>query len=146
MKSTKNQTNNFTIFDWLKEINYNKSPWSKFSDEHKKSFEPYMINRFLSMNKDYIELVNYVQTTPYSEKEKYYKIYCNFLPKKQFWSKYIKAEKSNINDELIKHISFYFECASKDAIDYIDLLNKDQLKEILSGLGIEDKEIKKLLK
>ena len=146
MKSTKKPANNFTIFDWLKEVSYNKSPWDSFSNEQKKSFEPYMINRFLSMNKEYIELINYIQITPYNEKEKYYKIYCNFLPKKQFWSKYIKAEKSNINDDLVKHITFYFECSNKDAIEYIELLSKDDLKEILSSLGIEDKEIKKLLK
>ena len=146
MKNTKKPANNFTIFDWLKEVSYNKSPWDSFSNEQKKSFEPYMINRFLSMNKEYIELINYVQITPYNEKEKYYKIYCNFLPKKQFWSKYIKAEKSNINDDLVKHITFYFECSNKDAIEYIELLSKNDLKDILSGLGIEDKEIKKLLK
>ena len=64
MKNTKKPANSFTIFDWLKEVSYNKSPWDSFSNEQKKSFEPYMINRFLSMNKEYIELINYIQITP----------------------------------------------------------------------------------
>ena len=82
MKSTKKLASSFSIFDWLKEICYIKSDWNKFSNEQLKTFEPYMINRFLSMNEDYTELVNYVQAIPYSEKEKYYKLYCNLLPKK----------------------------------------------------------------
>ena len=75
MKRTtkKEVSKKMSIFDWLKEITYNKSPWNSFTEEDKESFNPYMISRFLSMSKDYIELVNYVQNIPYTEKEKYYK-------------------------------------------------------------------------
>jgi hypothetical protein len=105
-----------------------------------------MINRFLSMNEDYTELVNYVQAIPYSEKEKYYKLYCNLLPKKQFWSKYIKSETKSPNKDLIQHLTIYFECSSKDVIDYIGFLDKTIISQCLSDMGIEDKEIKKLIK
>ena len=90
MTNKTQQNKSFTIFDWLKEITYTKSPSSKFSNEEWESFNPYMISRFLSMSKDYIELVNYVQNIPYTEKEKYYKIYCELIPKKQFFQKKIK--------------------------------------------------------
>lgn len=146
MKSTKKLVSNFSIFDWLKEICYIKSDWNKFSNEQLKTFEPYMINRFLSMNEDYTELVNYVQAIPYSEKEKYYKLYCNLLPKKQFWSKYIKSETKSPNKDLIHHLTIYFECSSKDVTDYIGFLDKTIISQCLSDMGIEDKEIKKLIK
>lgn len=68
------QFKKFTVFDWLNEITVNKREWSEFNDEDKKEFNPYLINRFLSMNENYIELVNFVQTIPYTEKEKYYNI------------------------------------------------------------------------
>ena len=82
-----------TIFDWLKEITYNKSKWESFTEEDEKSFEPYMIHRFLSMNPEYIEFVNLVQTFPYTDKEKTYNIYLYMIPKNNMFLKYIKSSK-----------------------------------------------------
>ena len=59
-----------SLFDWLKEITSKKSDWDSFEDKDKETFNPYMIHRFLSMNEDYVELVNYIQTIPYTEKGK----------------------------------------------------------------------------
>jgi hypothetical protein len=53
-----------TIFDWLNEISYNKRPWSSFNNEDRESFNSYMINRFISMKKDYIDFVNTIQKYP----------------------------------------------------------------------------------
>ena len=46
-----------TIFDWLNEISYNKRSWSSFNSEDRESFNPYMINRFISMKGNYIDFV-----------------------------------------------------------------------------------------
>ena len=40
----------------------------------------------------------------------------------------------------------YFECSFVEANEYANLLNKEDIKEILIKLGINDKEIKKLIK
>jgi hypothetical protein len=133
------KTNKLSIFDWLKEISYNKSPWNKFSDDDKKSFEPYMINRFLSMNESYIELVNYVQTIPYTEKEKYYVLYCNMLPKKQFFSKYIKSTIKQPDVDLIENLTCYFECSKREVEDYLNILSVEDIKQCLTDMGIENK-------
>ena len=146
MPSTKQQANKFTVFSWLQEVTYNKTPWDSFSSEQQKVFEPYMINRLLSMNKNYLELVNYVQTIPITEKEKYYKIYCDLIPKEKIWNKYIKSGSSSKNKELMDYMTLYFECSSKEVDEYLNLLTKEQIKDILSDFGIEDKEIKKQLK
>ena len=45
--------------------------------EEKDCVNPYMINRFISMENDYIQLVNVTQKI--SDKEKVYKIYFNIL-------------------------------------------------------------------
>jgi hypothetical protein len=146
MPSTKKLSNKFTIFDWFQEVTYNKTSWDSFSNEQKKSFEPYMINRLLSMNKDYLELINYIQMIPIADKEKYYKIYCGLLPKKKIWNKYIKSSSSSKNKELINYMTLYFECSNKEVSEYLDLLSKEQIKDILYGFGIDDKKIKEVLK
>jgi hypothetical protein len=146
MPSTKKQANKFTIFDWFQEVTYNKTSWDSFSNEQKKSFEPYMINRLLSMNKDYLELINYIQMLPITDKEKYYKIYCGLVPKKKIWNKYIKSSSSSKNKELINYMTLYFECSNKEVSEYLDLLSKEQIKDILYGFGIDDKKIKEVLK
>ena len=40
----------------------------------------------------------------------------------------------------------YFECSFVEANEYINLLNNEDIKEILIRLGINDKEIKTLIK
>ena len=44
------------IFDWLKHINQYKTPSDKFSDKDWEVFNSYMIHRFLSMNKEFLEM------------------------------------------------------------------------------------------
>ena len=134
------------IFDWLNQINYEKQPWNSFTEEDKKSFEPYMIHRFLSMNPDYIEFVNLVQTFPYSDKEKIYNIYLYMIPKKKMFLKYIKSSKTKRQEKLLKHIASYYECSLGEAEEYIDILREHGVKNILNKLGVEEKEQKKLLK
>jgi hypothetical protein len=135
-----------TIFDWLKEITYNKSKWESFTEEDKKSFEPYMIHRFLSMNPEYIEFVNLVQTFPYTDKEKTYNIYLYMIPKNNMFFKYIKSSKKKKQESLLKHIANYFECSFGEAEEYIDILRDSGVKSILTSLGVGEKEQKKLLK
>jgi len=135
-----------TIFDWLKEITSNKSKWESFTEEERTSFNPYMMHRLLSMNPEYIEFVNLVQTFPYSDKQKIYNIYLYMIPKKNMFHKYIKSSKKKKQESLLKHIANYFECSLGEAEEYIDILRETGVKSILTKLGIEEKEQKKLLK
>ena len=85
------KTKAFNIFDWLKEITLKKSDWNTFTDEQKEQFIPYMVNRFLSMSPEYVDIVNIVQKIPYTEKERIYKVYKSLIPKKNIYLKYIKS-------------------------------------------------------
>jgi len=89
---------------------------------------------------------NYVQTIPYENKEQVYNIYKEMLPKKQQFFRYIKANKKMKNRDMLGHVSEYFECSIKEADDYISLLKKKDLKNILTQMGIDEKDQKKLLK
>jgi len=134
------------IFDWLKHINQYKTPVEKFTDKDWDVFNAYMVHRFLSMNKDYIEVVNYVQEFPPQEKKAIYKIYKEFIPKNNRWNKYIKSSTKQPNKDLVEHIKNYFECSSKEAKEYINILETPEINHILTQIGLEKKEIKPLLK
>ncbi len=134
------------IFDWLNQITYDKQPWNSFTEEDKKSFEPYMIHRFLSMNPEYIEFVNLVQTFPYTDKEKIYNIYLYIIPRKKMFLKYIKSSTKKRQEKLLGYVASYYECSLGEANEYIDILRENGVKDILNKMGVDEKEQKKLLK
>jgi len=134
-----------TIFDWLNEISYNKRPWSSFNNEDRESFNSYMINRFISMKENYIDFVNTIQK--YSiNKELLYNYYCQLIPKRKIFFRYIKPKKSTLNSNLITILAKYFESSEREIKDNYQLIGKDLSKIILQNIGIDDKQIKKLLK
>ena len=134
------------VFDWLKQINSLKQPVSDFSDKDWEVFNSYMIHRFMSMNKDYIEVVNYVQEMPPQEKRMIYNIYREFIPKNNQWNKYIKSKVKQPSKELLEKLSSYWECSKIEAKDYMNLLDIKQIRRILEDQGLEKKEITKILK
>jgi hypothetical protein len=97
------------------------------------------------MNPEYIEFVNLVQTFPYSDKKKTYNIYLYMIPKKNMFLKYIKSTKKKKQESLLKHIATYYECSLGEAEEYIDIIREPGVKSILTKLGVEEKEQKKLL-
>ena len=137
-------TKQFNIFNWLKEITVNKSDWGSFTEKQKEEFIPYMINRFLSMNEYYIDLVNVVQKIPYTEKEKIYNTYKSLIPKRNVYLRYIKSSSPTYPQKLLEHIAGYVKCSQTEAIDYIPLLGKENIKNILISNNIEKKEVTKL--
>lgn len=135
-----------TLFDWLKEITTNKTPWENFSEKDRESFNTFMINRYLSMNVDYIEIVNFVQKIPLTEKEKYYTLYCQMIPKKNVFLKYIKSNKKTKPQEVVEYVAKYYECSLGEADHYIDIIREPGVRNILWQMGIDQKEQDKLVK
>ena len=134
------------IFDWLKAINTTKPPVDSFTDKDWEVWNSYMIHRFISMNPDYIEVVNYVQDFPPQEKRMIYNIYKEFIPKNNKWNKYIKSKNKEPNKDLVINIKNYFKCSAKEAKEYINILDTTDIDRILSSIGLESKEIKQLWK
>jgi len=134
-----------TIFDWLKQITYNKGDWDSFSDDDKKSWNNYMVHRFLSMNPDYIEVVNIVQKYQYLTDKQVYTIYKNLIPKRNVFLKYIKGKKDKTSAEDIKYLADYFDCSTREIKEYIDIVPKEELANILDNFKVttSKKKIKK---
>ena len=98
------------------------------------------------MSVDYIDVVNYVQKINPQNKKQIYTIYKEMIPSKKVWLKYIKSEVKSAPEELVKHVSSFYECSLKEAEQYFPILGKKGLNEILHKLGIEEKQINKILK
>jgi hypothetical protein len=138
-----------TIFDWINQSLVKKTHWNEFTEDEQKKFSPFIINRWLSMDKDFLEIVNYFQKYSIGtlEPREVYKWYCDMLPKGKRFNKYIKGKKDKkYNTELIDIMVTHFECSKSQVKDYLDLIAKDELIEILEKYGMNEKTIKRLLK
>ena len=138
-----------TIFDWVNQILVHKKHWNDFTKDEQKKFSPFIINRWLSMEPEFIEIVNYFQKLAIGtlEPREVYKWYCEILPKGKRFNKYIKGKKDKkYNTELIDIMVTHFECGKSQVKDYLELINKDELIEILEKYGMNEKTIKRLLK
>ena len=134
------------IFGWLEEITVNKSPLDIISDESWDTWNSYMVHRYVSMNQDYIDIVNLVQKINPQNKKQIYSIYKEMIPKKKMWLKYIKNEAKKEQKELEEYVAKYFDCSLGEAEHYIDILRGTGVREILNEMGIESKESDKLIK
>lgn len=146
MKST-TKSKSFSIFDFIKAIINIKPSWDSFTPEQQKQFNNYMIHKFLSMNSKYIEVVNYVQGLNLKDSKKLYDVYCYMIPQsKNTYSAYIKSNVKKASPEASQQVAEYFECSVMEAEEYISLTDKKWLESILVAKGVDEKELKKLLK
>jgi hypothetical protein len=131
------------IFDWLNEITYHKRSWDTFTLNDKDEFNTYMIHRFISMNPNYIDIVNLIQRYPNCSKKQIYQFYCDLLPKQKQFFKYIKS-KIKGDKETIDKIADYYKCSTREAKEYILLLNEEQLNKVLNvGMSSTNKKRRK---
>lgn len=141
-----------TIFDHLSHITEKKTPWDKLSEADQKSFSPYLINRWLSMNMDLIEIVDMFQQYTIGELDRkhVYQLYQELLPKRKMYTKYIKAKDSDkYNKELLEFVAKHYQISIREATEYVAMMldmDKELVIDVLRKYGKTDKEIKSLMK
>jgi hypothetical protein len=135
-----------TVWKWLDEIVYFKTPVEDISEESWDNWNSYTVNRSISMNQNFVELVNFVQTVPYDQKKQIYSIYKEMIPKRKIFFKWIKSNTKKKPTTLVEYVAKYFECGLGEAEEYIDILREHGVQRILHDMGLDDKEIKKLSK
>ena len=140
-----------SLFDHIKQITDVQNPnyWKDISDEDKKSWSNYMVNRFLSMKMDWIDIVNEVQKYDL-EPEIVYKLYTNIFPKGKQWLKYIKGDKKMkyptwVYEIVAKHL----QCSIRESNDAVEMYEisaggQAELKDILMKYGKTEQECRKL--
>ncbi len=138
-----------TPFDYLKLVHNKKVRWEDLNEEEQKSWNTFIINRALSFNSNYIDIVNNIQ--PYTGGQltpaEIFKYYQNILPNNFRFNKWIKGNKEkSYNPQLLVTVSTYFECSAKKASEYLNILSKKETKNLLKYIGLQESEIKKLIK
>ena len=140
-----------SLFDHIKQITDVQNPnyWSDISDEDKKSWSNYMVNRFLSMKMDWIDIVNEVQKYDL-EPEIVYKLYTNIFPKGKQWLKYIKGDKKMKYPKWVYEIvSKHLQCSMREASDAVEMYDishggQSELIDILLKYGKTEQECRKI--
>ena len=92
------------------------------------------------MDKDFIEVVNAFQQYAIGtlEPREVYKWYCDILPRGKIFNKYIKGKRNKKYDkEMINIVSNHFEVSKQETKTYIDLLDKQEIKEIYKMYGVK---------
>ena len=138
-----------TIFDHLANITWKKTNWNTLDEPSQKSFSPYLIYRWLSMNPNLIEIVDMFQqyTIGPLSKKHVYQLYLDFLPKAKMFAKYIKGKKMNkYNKDLVTVVANHYQVSRLEAETYIDIMENVEITELLKKYGKQEKQIKELLK
>ena len=124
-------------FDHIKNLHTKQRRWEDFNDEEKKSFNVFIINKGLSMNPNYLEIVNMVQNFTglnqvLSQKE-VFNIYFKLLPNKFRFYKWIKGEKTKKDKEKLEYLAMHFKVSTREAYDYLRILDKKTINKIIKN-------------
>ena len=129
-----------TLFEHLDNITYHKKYWKNLTTEDRKTANIYMLSRFISMHFPYIEIINEIQTLGLPP-NMVYDLYVGVLPKQKQFFKYIKKSIKEGKEDSIDIIAKVFEVSKTEAKDYLNLLDKKQLKELTEQVkGTKDKK------
>ena len=143
---TMNSNQKMTPFDFLKLVHDKKIKWEDLNEDEQKTYNKFIINRALGFNNNMLDIVNRLQGYDISPKESF-KYYQSMTGNKFRFNKWIKGNKNKtFNPELLTQIAGYLECSKKQAEEYLNILSKKEIKTLLECIGIQDSEIKKLLK
>tara|TARA_B100000424_G_scaffold267178_1_gene259495 strand:+ start:1374 stop:1784 length:411 start_codon:yes stop_codon:yes gene_type:complete len=135
-----------TPFDFLKLVHDKKIKWEDLNEDEQKTYNKFIINRALGFNNNMLDVVNRLQGYDITPKESF-KYYQSKTGNKFKFNKWIKGQKTKtFNSELLTQIASYLECSKKQAEEYLSILSKKETKNLLKYIGLQETEIKKLLK
>jgi len=141
------------LFDHLNAITSEQDPnyFNKLSEEDLKSWSNFMVNRFLSMKPEWVELV--ATLLPLSQTlspKEMYKLYINIIPKGKYFLKYVKGKSEDKYEQFIVDLlKKEYDCSENQAIEYLEVLyssreGREYLKYVSEKYGIDKKQITKL--
>ena len=124
-------------FDHIKNLHTKKRRWEDFNDEEKKSFNVFIINKGLSMNPNYLGIVNMVQNftglNQIISRKEVFNIYFNLLPSNFRFYKWIKGEKTKKDKEKAEYLAMHFKVSTREAYDYLQLLDRKTINSIIKN-------------
>jgi hypothetical protein len=141
------------LFDHLHAVTAEQDPnyFDKLTEEDVRGWSNFMINRFLSMKVEWVQMI--ADLLPLSQNlapKEMYKMYIGIIPKGRHYTKYIKGRAEEKYEEfLIDLLKTYYSCSKKEAIEYAEILyatreGREEIKELCEMYGTPKKEISKL--
>jgi hypothetical protein len=156
-KPSKRETNNDvpkrkSLFDHVKHIRQVQDPsyYENLSEDDRKSFNPFMILRALSMDasivEDMAQLYQIFDKVPHPQ---LYQLLIAIVPRSNRFYPWIKTKKLKHKPELLELVSRRFQVPKYQANEYVNLLirteaGQHELIAICKALGLEDGEVDKL--
>jgi len=110
-----------TPFDYVTSVTSDKKYISDID-----GYIPFIINKSLSYNVETLLYANEMNINSSIDKKLQYDYYFNIIPKKKYYSKWIKKTE-NSNLDLVRR---YFQCNIAKAKTTLKLLSKEQLETI----------------
>ena len=124
-------------FEHVKNLHTKKRRWEDFNDEEKKSFNVFIINKTLSFNPNYLNIVNMVQNYTglnqvLSQKE-VFNLYYSLLPTKFRFYRWIKGSKTKKHKENAEYLAMHFKVSTREAYEYLKILDKKTINNIIKN-------------
>ncbi len=153
-KKTESIVKGIGLFDHIKHIKNIQNPnyFKNLTDLDKKSFNPFMILKGMSMNLSNIEevsiLYRYFNIIPHPQ---FYQLLIGLFPIDRKYYPWIKDKKSLFSNQLLEFVAKFYEISKKEAEEYAILLSKTEkgkkeLEDLCRGYGLSDKEIELIMK
>jgi hypothetical protein len=118
----------------IEDIRFKKEGNLLDEDENLKAFNNYMALRFLSMDRDNIDIVNMLnQYQGVMDKKQMYEILVDVIPPKKTFIRYVSTKKKE--SEYIPFICEYYQCSPKEAEEYVKIKGEDWAKDIVKQFG-----------
>lgn len=142
-----------TIFDHLKGVTSTKTKWDTLSDADKKSWDDYMITRWLSMKLEYVEYLNEIQVYRSAglQGKEYYNLLYHTLPKNYSYFKYIKRPRTfELKKQLLEFFSSVYKVSHRESLDMIYIFCKlnlhEEFEDLMTKHGLQEETKKELRK
>ena len=141
------------LFDHLNAITSEQDPnyFDKLSEEDLKSWSNFMVNRFLSMKSEWVELIaTLLPLSQTLQPKEMYKLYISVIPKGKYFLKYIKGKGEDKYEQFIVDLlKKEYDCSENQAIEYLEVLystreGREYMKYVSEKYGIDKKQITKL--
>jgi len=142
------------LFDHVNHIRKVQSPdyYDKLSDADKKSFNHFMLLRFLSMDRSSIDnissIAKYQSDIP---SRNFYTLCIAITNQSSTYFPYVKSNSKGVTSDLLNLVAKTFEISKSEAKEYCHLYMKDEngvneLKSICKSYGLTDKEVDSIMK
>jgi hypothetical protein len=137
------------LFDHINHIREGRNPkyFDTLSEADQKSWSNYMVCRFLSMDPRCIDMINEIQKYQgILQPREFYQLCLAVTPKGRAFYPYIKNQsEEKWSKEVMEILCKHFQESERNVAEYLQIVTKDDVREILSLYGNNEKDIKKLL-